>query len=231
MKNPLIIALDLDSADAARDLVRRLGSSAGFYKVGLELYAAAGMEFARDLVSEGHQVFLDLKLFDIAETVKRATAQVAKAGVRFLTVHSSSQVMRAAVEGKAGSPLEILAVTVLTSFDESDLADMGYSCDVPSLVERRVHNACLAGADGIVCSPLEVARVRALAGPKMVLVTPSVRSPGASPGDQKRVATPAEAMRSGADYLVVGREVTRAADPKAAVERILSDLALSAVAG
>jgi orotidine-5'-phosphate decarboxylase len=137
--------------------------------------------------------------------------------------------MRAAVEGKAGSTLEILAVTVLTSFDESDLADMGYSCDVPSLVERRVHNACLAGADGIVCSPLEAARVRSLAGPMMTLVTPGVRSPGTSPGDQKRVATPAEAMRSGADYLVVGREVTRAADPKSAVEHILNDLALSSV--
>ena len=230
MKNPLIIALDLDSAAAAREVVRRLGSSIGFYKVGLELYAAAGMEFARDLIAEGHQVFLDLKLFDISETVKRATAQVAKAGVRFLTVHSSSQVMRAAVEGKAGTGLEILAVTVLTSFDESDLTDMGYSCDVPALVERRVRNACAAGVNGIVCSPLEVARVRSLAGPAMTLVAPGVRSPGASTGDQKRVATPAEAIRAGADYLVVGREVTRAADPKAAVERILDDLAQGAVA-
>jgi len=225
MKNPIIVALDLDSAAAARDLVRRLGSSVGFYKVGLELYAAAGMDFVRELIGEGHQVFLDLKLFDIGETVKRATAQVAKTGVRFLTVHSSSQVMRAAMEGKAGSKLEILAVTVLTSFDDSDIADLGYSCDMGSLVEKRVRNANAAGVEGIVCSPLDVTRVRKIAKPGMAVVVPGVRSPGASAGDQKRVATPAEAIRAGADYLVIGREVTRAADPKTAVGRILSDLA------
>jgi orotidine-5'-phosphate decarboxylase len=224
MKNPIIVALDLDSAASARDLVRRLSPAVSFFKVGMELYAAAGMDLVRGLLSDGHQVFLDMKYYDIPETVKRATARVAEAGVTFLTVHSSLAVMRAAVEGKAGSPLRILGVTVLTSVDDNDLRDDGYSCDVPTLVDLRVVNARNAGVTGIVCSPLEVARVRTLAGPDMELVVPGVRSPGASAGDQKRVATPAEAIRGGADWLVIGREITRASDPRQAAQRILDTL-------
>ncbi|MCC7498282.1 MAG: orotidine-5'-phosphate decarboxylase [Bryobacterales bacterium] len=223
-ENPLIIALDVEDASQARDIVSRLGGSISIYKVGMELYAAAGMEFVRELIGAGKQVFLDMKFYDIGETVKRAVAQVARTGVRFLTIHGSRAVMRAAADGRGDSGLRLLAVTVLTSFDRADLAQMGYPCDVAELVSLRVNNAMAAGIDGLVCSPLEAARVRALAGPAAILVTPGVRSAGAGKGDQKRVATPAEAIRDGANYLVIGRQVTRAADPAAEVARILQEI-------
>jgi len=219
--NPIIVALDFEDAQQARTLVARLGSSVDFYKVGMELYAAEGMQFVRELTGAGKQVFLDLKLYDIPETVKRAIAQVAKTGVRFLTVHGSNAIMRAAVEGRGGSLLGLLAVTVLTSFDQQDLADLGYPASVTDLVALRVRNAMAAGMDGIVCSPLEAAAVRTLAGPKAILVTPGVRSRSADVGDQKRVATPAEALAAGANYLVIGRQITRAEDPLAELARIL----------
>lgn len=222
--NPIIVALDVESAEEARALVARIGSEVNFYKVGMELYAAAGMDFVRELIAGGRDVFLDLKFYDIPETVKRAASQVARTGVRFLTVHGSSAVMRAAVEGRDASPLKLLAVTVLTSFDEQDLADLGYRCTPAELVELRVRKAMEAGMDGIVASPLEARSIRALAGPRAILVTPGVRSAGAGKGDQKRVATPAEAMRDGADYLIIGRQVTRAADPAAAVREVLDEI-------
>ncbi len=223
--NPIIVALDVESAEEARSLVAGLGESIDFYKVGLELYAAAGMDFVRELLGAGKDVFLDLKLYDIPETVKRATAQVARTGVRFLTVHAQGSLVRAAVEGKGDSGLKLLAVTALTSFGKQDLEADGYPCEVADLVELRARNAVAAGADGIVASPLEAARVRRIAGPDKVLVTPGVRSRGAATGDQKRVATPAEALRSGADYLVMGRQITRAEDPEAEVARILEEIA------
>ena len=223
-RHRLIIALDFASADEARALVERLGSSIQLYKVGLELYAAAGMDFVRSLTSAGKDVFLDLKFYDIGETVKRAVAQVARAGVRFLTVHGSREVMTAAVEGRGATGLHLMAVTVLTSLDESDLAEMGYPCQVGELVALRVRNALRAGMDGIVCSPLEVAAVRKLAGSEPILITPGVRSAGAAKGDQKRVATPAEAIAAGADYLVIGRQVTRAEKPEIEVNRILAEI-------
>ncbi len=225
-RNPIIVALDLESAQAARELVERLGDAVCFYKVGLELYAAAGMEFVRELIARGKDVFLDLKLYDIGETVRRATIQAARSGARFLTVHGSKAVMRAAVEGRGESPLKLLAVTVLTSFDQADLAELGYPCAVSELVSLRVRNALEAGMDGMVCSPLEVASVRALA-PRAILVTPGVRSAGAGKGDQKRVATPAEALRDGADYLVIGRQITRAPDPRQEALRILAEVGLA----
>jgi orotidine-5'-phosphate decarboxylase len=223
-ENPIIIALDVETADQARALVGTLGDSVNFYKVGMELYAAAGMELVRELTGAGKQVFLDMKFYDIGETVKRAVAQVAKSGVRFLTVHGSKAVMQAAVEGRGDAGLQLLAVTVLTSFDQTDLADLGYPCSVTDLVALRVRNAVAAGVDGLVCSPLEVATVRQIAGPQAILVTPGVRSAGAATGDQKRVATPAEALRNGANYLVIGRQVTRAADPKREAENILAEI-------
>jgi orotidine-5'-phosphate decarboxylase len=226
--NPLIIALDLPSAEEARALVSRLADSVSFYKVGMELYAAAGMDFVKELAAQGKHVFLDMKFYDIGETVKRAVAQVARSGANFLTVHGSGAVMRAAVEGRGDSALQLLAVTVLTSFDQQDLADMGYPCEVADLVALRVCKAMESGIDGIVCSPLEVAGVRALAGPKAILVTPGVRSAGAGKGDQKRVATPAEALRNGANYLVIGRQVTRAADPRAEVLKIHDEIEAAA---
>jgi orotidine-5'-phosphate decarboxylase len=224
--NPIIIALDVDSAAEARAIVDATKSEVGIYKVGMELYAAAGMEFVRELIGLGKDVFLDMKFYDIGETVKRAVRQVEKSGVRFLTVHGSAAVMRAAVEGRADSNLKILAVTVLTSFDETDLADLGYPCAPSELVALRVRKAIEAGVDGVVCSPLEVGRVREMMGPDAILVTPGVRSAGEAKGDQKRVATPAEAIAAGATYLVIGRQVTRAAEPAMAVRSLLGEIAL-----
>lgn len=223
-RNPVIVALDVESAVEARSLVDRIGTSADFYKVGLELFTVAGMGFVEELIGLGKNVFLDLKLYDIGETVKRTVAQVARTGVRFLTVHSPSAVMRAAIEGRGSAPLKLLAVTVLTSFDQRDVDDMGYSRSLSNLVEWRVRNAMEAGVDGLVGSPLEARTIRAVAGPSAILVTPGVRSPGAGKGDQKRVATPAEAIRDGADYLVIGRQITRAQDPAAAIRQVLDEV-------
>jgi orotidine-5'-phosphate decarboxylase len=224
-KSPLIIALDVDSADDAWSLIEKIGPAAEFYKVGMELYAAAGMSLVRQITASGRRVFLDLKLYDIGETVKRATRRIcSEVELEFLTVHGSRAVMQAAAEGRANSHTKLLAVTVLTSFDQADLADLGYPSSVADLVDLRVKKAREAGMDGIVCSALDVLRVRPIAGPSMKLVTPGVRSAGADQGDQKRVATPAEALRDGADYLVIGRQVTRAADPRAACEQIQAEL-------
>ncbi len=223
--NPIIVALDVPNATEALALVDRLGASVGFYKVGLELFTAEGPPIVTELVARGKQVFVDLKMYDIGETVKRAAARVAALGATLLTVHASPQVIRAAREGASGTPLKIIAVTVLTSFDQSDLEDVGVTGrTVAQQVEWLAQRAIDAGADGLVCSPLEVARLRQLAGPERILVTPGVRSAGADAGDQKRVATPAQAMADGSTYLVVGREITRAADPSAAAGRILNDL-------
>jgi orotidine-5'-phosphate decarboxylase len=223
--NRIIVALDVESAEEARGLVARLGPQSNFYKVGMELYAAAGMDFVRELLAQSKDVFLDLKFYDIPETVKRAVAQVARTGVRFLTVHAVGQVMRAAVEGRAGSDLKLLAVTVLTSFGPEDLRELGYDCPAADLVAKRARQAIEAGVDGIVCSPREAAAVRAIAGPKAVIVTPGVRSAGRAVGDQKRVSTPADAIHAGADYLVMGRQIARAADPAAEFARVMQEIA------
>jgi orotidine-5'-phosphate decarboxylase len=223
--NPLIIALDVDSTAEALALVNKIGPLADFYKVGMELYAVGGMPIVSQIALRGKNVFLDLKLYDIGETVKRATRQICQTGVAtFLTIHGSRSVMQAAVEGRGETRTKLLAVTVLTSFDQDDLADLGYPTPLADLVELRVKKAMESGMDGIVCSPLEVARVREIAGPDLKLVIPGARSVGSAKGDQKRVATPEEAIRDGADYLVIGRQVTRAADPRAACEQILAEI-------
>ena len=225
MNNPLIIALDVDHAEQAFALVEQIGPAAEFYKVGMELYAAGGMDCVRRIHDLGKKVFLDLKLYDIGETVKRATKQICNSSApNFLTVHGSKSVMKAAVEGRGSAATQLLAVTVLTSFDQEDLTDLGYASSISDLVELRVHNAVASGIDGVVCSPLEVKRVREIGGPALKLITPGVRSAGSSAGDQKRVATPSEAMRSGADYLVIGRQVTRAENPRRACEEILAEI-------
>ena len=193
----------------------------------MELYATVGMDFVRQVMKLGKSVFLDLKLYDIGETVKRATKQIcAVASPTFLTVHGSKTVMKAAVEGRADAATKLLAVTVLTSFDQEDLADLGYETPISDLVELRVKKAVESGIDGIVGSPLEVTRVREVGGPNLKLITPGVRSAGSAKGDQKRVATPREAIQNGADYLVIGRQVTRAEDPRAACEQILSEISV-----
>lgn len=223
--DPLIIALDVDSRAEADALVNTLGDAATFYKVGMELYAATGMDYIHSLIDRGKQVFLDMKYYDIGETVRRAVAVAAKSGATFLTVHAVPQVMRAAVEGRGDFPMKLLGITVLTSLDQHDLEEMGHTGTVSDLVARRVVQAREAGIDGVVASPLEAAAIRQLAGPDAILVTPGVRSAGAAKGDQKRVATPAEALRDGASYLVIGRQVTRAADPAAAIAHIRAEIA------
>jgi orotidine-5'-phosphate decarboxylase len=222
--DPLIVALDFDSSAEADALVGALGNAAGFYKVGMELFAAAGPDYVRSLTARGKRVFLDLKYYDIGETVKRGVKVAAKTGATFLTVHAVGQIMRAAVEGRGDANLKLLAVTVLTSLDDSDLHEMGHNCTVSELVARRVAQARETGIDGIVASPLEARAIRRIAGPDAILVTPGVRSRGAAQGDQKRIATPAEAIRDGADYLVIGRQVTRAPDPAAALSAIREEM-------
>jgi orotidine-5'-phosphate decarboxylase len=223
--NPLIVALDVESAAEARALVTRIGDGVDLYKVGMELYAASGMEIVRDLQDRGKQVFLDLKFYDIPETVRRAVAQVARAGLRFLTVHGVSSVMRAAVEGRGDSQLQLLAITVLTSFAPEDAEELDFTGPIADLVERRTRKAVESGVDGIVASPLEAAAMRRILGPSRIIATPGVRSAGRDPGDQRRVATPYEAIRDGADYLIVGRQITRSSDPAAEVARIAEEIA------
>jgi len=186
------------------------------------------MAIVCELLDMGKDDFLDLKLYDIPETVKRAVAQVARTRVRFLTVHGVRSVMRAALDGRGASSLGVLAVTVLTSFGREDLVDLGYSCEVSELVAIRTRQAMEAGVQGVVTSPLEAAAVRRIAGPGAILVTPGVRSGGSDTGDQRRVATPFEAIRAGADYLVMGRQITRASDPAGEAARVLEEIAEAA---
>ncbi len=223
-RDRLIVALDIADAAEARGLVERIGDSAVFYKVGMELAYGGGLPLVAELAHAGKQVFLDLKLHDIPNTVERATAQAAKLGARFLTVHAYPQTMRAAVAGARGSGTQILAVTVLTSYDDADLFDACYRFGVVETVERRAEQARDLGVDGLVASPAEAAMARRTVGAEMLLVTPGVRPAGEAAGDQKRVATPAEAIRNGADYLVVGRPVTEVPDPRAAAEAIVAEI-------
>jgi orotidine-5'-phosphate decarboxylase len=224
-RDRLIVALDIPDVGVARRLVERIGERVVFYKVGMELAYGGGLAFVSELAAAGKQVFLDLKLHDIPNTVERATAQAARLGARFLTVHAYPQTMRAALAGAKGSGLQILAVTVLTSYDDADLFDACYRFGVVETVRRRAEQAQELGVDGLVASPAEAAMLRQAVGGAMLLVTPGVRPAGAAAGDQKRVAAPAEAIRNGADYLVVGRQVTEAGDPRAAAEAIVAEIA------
>lgn len=220
----LIVALDLPSVDAAEKMVSRLGESVLFYKIGFQLVFAGGLPFAAGLIAAGKQVFLDLKLHDIGNTVAKGVESVAQLGATFLTVHAYPQTMKAAVEGKRGSRLRILAVTVLTSYDDADLAAAGYEMSVPELAAARAAQARDTGVDGLVCSAEEAASLRGIVGPGMVLVTPGIRPAGSAGGDQKRIMTPAQAIEAGADYLVVGRPVLEARDPKAAADAIVAEI-------
>nr|WP_246225047.1 orotidine-5'-phosphate decarboxylase [Pseudochelatococcus lubricantis] len=221
----MIVALDVPDAGQARALVERLGDSVSFYKLGMEIVYGGGLDLASRLVGEGKRVFLDLKLHDIPTTVERATAQIARIGATFLTVHAYPQTLAAAVAGKAGSSLKILGVTVMTSYDNADLAAAGYRSGVRETVERRALQTRDAGADGIILSAAEVAELRALVGADLLLVTPGIRPAGSDANDQKRIVTPGEAIRAGADYLVVGRPVTAAGDPRRAAEAIVEEIA------
>jgi orotidine-5'-phosphate decarboxylase len=223
-RDRLIVALDIPDVREARQLVERIGESAVFYKIGMELAYGGGLLLASELAATGKHVFLDLKLHDIPNTVERATAQAAKLGARFVTVHAYPQTMRAAVAGAKGSGMQILAVTVLTSYDDADLFEAVYRFGVVETVRRRAEQALDLGVDGLVASAAEAVMARQTVGAGLALVTPGVRPSGGTHGDQKRVATPAEAIRNGADYLVVGRPVTQAPHPRAAAAAVVAEI-------
>jgi orotidine-5'-phosphate decarboxylase len=222
-KDKLIVALDLPSYDEARALVDRLGDTISFYKIGLELLFSDGLSLARELKRDGKRVFLDLKFLDIGNTMQRAVASAANLGVDFITIHGhDTKSLKAAVRGRANSDLKLLAVTVLTSLDQSDLDEQGIAATPGELVLSRARLAQNAGIDGVIASGQEAAAVRAKAGPGFLIVTPGIRLPGGETGDQARITTPEEALRDGADHLVVGRPINAAKDPKAAAEAFLS---------
>ena len=226
----IICALDVPTTAEAAALVTRIGDAVGFYKIGLQLFAVGGMDLARELKAQGRKIFLDWKLHDIGATVEKATANLADADCDLLTVHARPQVMAAAARGAAGSNMKVLGVTVLTSLTAEDLFADDHSLSPGELVERRVRQALEAGIDGVVSSPHEAARARALAieagRPDFLIVTPGVRPVGAALDDQARAATPQAALQAGATHLVIGRPITASADPRAAAQEIAQQIAL-----
>lgn len=221
----LIVALDLPDVAAARQMVSHLESQVRFFKVGLSLQLAPGVEsLIQSLLESGRKLFLDYKYYDIPETLTKAVCQAAQRGVTFLTIHGSGSLIRAAVRGRADSPMKLFTVTVLTSWDKTDLLDMGYSeHTVEQLVLFRAKMALDAGCDGVIASGQEARAIRALSG-KLLVITPGIRPDGSSEDDQKRRTTPRDAILAGADYLVIGRPITAAADPLAATEKILQEM-------
>lgn len=221
----LIVGLDVPTVAEAEEKVRALGDSVLFYKIGYQLVFAGGLEFARDLAKDGKKVFLDMKLLDIDNTVAKGVENIAKMGISMLTLHAYPKAMRAAVAAAKGSDLCLLGVTVLTSMDASDVHEAGYELDPRALVLRRAEQARTAGMGGIVCSAEEASAVRRIVGPELAIVTPGIRPAGAEKGDQKRVMTPAEALKAGSSHLVVARPIVQANDPRAAAEAILAEMA------
>jgi orotidine-5'-phosphate decarboxylase len=224
-RNRLILALDVPSVADAKTMVDRLGDTVAFFKIGYQLAFAGGLPFAETLIRAGKSVFLDLKLHDIGHTVAKGVESIARMGATFLTIHAYPQTMRAAVEARGDGGLRLLAVTVLTSYDDADLAAAGYDFTVTELVLERAAQAHDIGVDGLICSAEEAAKLRPIVGASMALVTPGIRPIGADADDQKRVMTPAEAIAAGADYLVVGRPILGAPDPKAAAAAIVAEIA------
>jgi orotidine-5'-phosphate decarboxylase len=227
----LIVALDVPSVAEAEAMVARLGDAVVFYKIGYQLGFGGGLGYAERLAGAGKRVFLDMKLHDIGNTVAQGVKSVARLGAAFLTVHAYPQTMHAAVDARADTNLRILAVTVLTSYDDADLAAAGYDFTVPELVAERAEQARDIGVDGLVCSAEEAANLRPIVGASMALVTPGIRPAGAEAGDQKRIMTPAAAIAAGADYLVVGRPIVAAQDPKAAADAIVAEIAAASNRG
>jgi orotidine-5'-phosphate decarboxylase len=224
-KDRLIVALDVPGVEPARAMIKRLGDSVTFYKIGYQLSYAGGLSLVQPLTAAGKKVFVDLKLHDIGNTVAKGVESLASLGATFLTVHAYPQTMQAAVQARGEKGPKILAVTVLTSYSEADLQEAGYRDTIADLVANRARQAQALGVDGLVCSPEEVAHLRAIVGRGMSLVTPGIRPSGSASGDQKRIMTPSRAISEGADYLVVGRPVMEAADPKAAAEAIQEEIA------
>ncbi|MDB5524152.1 MAG: pyrF [Rhizobium sp.] len=223
-RDRLIVGLDVPNVSEAADIVKKLGSSVSHYKIGYQLVFAGGLEFARELARDGKKIFLDMKLLDIDNTVASAVENIAKMGMTMLTLHAYPKAMKAAVEAARGSGLCLLGVTVLTSMDEQDLIEAGYEYDPHTLVLRRAEQARRAGMGGIVCSAEEAAAVRRIVGPDLAVVTPGIRPAGAEKGDQKRVMTPADAIRAGASHLVVARPIVKALEPLEAVRAILAEI-------
>jgi orotidine-5'-phosphate decarboxylase len=221
----LIVALDVPSVAEAERFVALLGETVSFYKIGYALAFAGGIDFARALAGAGKSIFLDLNLHDVAEEVATAVESVAGMGVSFLSVHAYPKTMHAAVEARASSQLRLLAVTVLTSYDDADLAASGYDFTVSELVAERAAQARDIGIDGLICSAEEAPMLRPIVGSRMVLVTPGIRPAGADAQDHKRIMTPAGAIAAGADYLVVGRPILTAEDPKATAMAIIDEIA------
>ena len=220
----LIVALDVPTPKEARALVEDLGDSVRFYKIGLELFTAEGyFELAAWLVARGHKVFADLKLYDIPETVRRAVANLRRHGATFLTVHGHRSVMQAAAREKGA--MKLLAVTVLTSFDPRDLAEMGSTMSVGELVLARARGAAECGCDGVICSGLEAQALKREFGDRLLLVTPGIRTAAGAADDQKRTVDVARAFANGADYIVIGRPIREAADPRAAAQSIQATIA------
>lgn len=227
MGDRLIVALDVPSVAQARELVTKLEGVVSFYKIGMWLLYARGTEaFIDELIASGNRIFLDAKMHDIGETVRAGARAAAERGIAFMTIHAERQVIQAAMEGKGDTALKILAVTVLTSLLDEDLAASGYTMRVPALVAKRVADVAALGGDGIIASGQDDPNaIRAQAGaPGLLVVTPGIRPPGGDAGDQKRVATPAAAIARGADYLVVGRPIVAATDPAAAARAIIEDM-------
>ena len=226
-RDRLIVALDVPDAVSGLMLAERIGDAATFYKIGLGMLTGGGLALARELKDEhGKRIFLDMKLFDIGATVEAAVRGLARFDLDFLTVHGDPHVVRAAVEGRGGSDMKILAVTILTSLDRGDLdGALIKPGAVEELVVERARNALIAGADGLIASPNEAAMIRALPEAKgRLIVTPGVRPAGVAAGDQKRIATPARAIADGADHIVVGRPIWQAADPRRATQEIQAEL-------
>jgi orotidine-5'-phosphate decarboxylase len=223
-RDRLIVALDFSAVEDARAMVTRLGDTVSFYKIGYQLGFAGGIGFSRELIDAGKQLFVDLKLHDIGNTVAQGVKSVSQLGATFLTVHAYPQTMQAAVDAREGC-LRILGVTVLTSSDDADLAKAGYTCSVRELVIKRAVQARDIGMDGLVCSPEEVLHLRGIVGSNVALVTPGIRPVGSKADEQKRIATPSDAITAGADYLVVGRPIIAADDPRAAAQAIIDEIA------
>lgn len=227
-RNKLIVALDFPAYDEARHLVDQLGDTVSFYKIGLELLFADGLALASEMKNDGKRVFLDMKFLDIGNTVEKAVATVADLGFDFLTIHGTdTKTMKAAVKGRGNAPLKILGVTVLTSLDQADLHEQGIVMSPGELVLKRARLAEDAGLDGVIASGQEAASIRDTTSKKFLIVTPGIRLPGGDAGDQKRITTPEDALRSGANHLVVGRPITAADDPVRAAELILERIALA----
>ncbi|MEE9273577.1 MAG: orotidine-5'-phosphate decarboxylase [Robiginitomaculum sp.] len=221
----LYVALDVPSIEEARVLVNRLGDSVCCYKIGLQLLPLGGVEFGRELKAQGKNVFFDFKLHDIGATVEKATRSIVATGGDILTIHATPDVMAACVRGRGESKLKIMGVTVLTSLDDLSLYDMGYYfTSVEDLVLHRVRQAVKAGINGVISSPLEAGKIRALVPKNFLIITPGVRMPGEDIGDQKRIATPGQAIKNGASHIVVGRAITQANDPKAVVKAIIANM-------